>query len=164
MSSRKKYFSIYIIITALLLNACELSVTDNSLADVIDEQELLYLVNDLRKSGCQCGDTYMEASENLEWDNELERAAKVHSIDMNVESYFSHTSLNGDTYVDRINGTNYTGDPRGENIAVGFSNEESVFQAWKNSPGHCRNMMNPGHTDIAVGRSGAYWTMVFGKK
>ncbi len=164
MISKINNFLPYLIYLSLFLGSCEFSKVDNSLAEIIDKQELSDLVNDIRNTGCQCGDTYMEPAEDLEWDNELERAAKVHSIDMNVESYFSHTSLNGDTYADRISGTNYEGDPRGENIAVGFSNEEAVFLAWKNSPGHCRNMMNPGHTDIAVGRSGNYWTMVFGKK
>ena len=146
------------------MSSCELSKVDDSLAEIIDQGKLSDHVNEIRSAGCQCGDTYMEPTDQLEWDNELERAAKAHSIDMNVEGYFSHTSLNGDTFADRISGTNYTGDPRGENIAVGYPDEESVFQAWKNSPGHCRNMMNPGHTDLAVGRSGSYWTMVFGRK
>jgi len=151
------------ILFSLFISSCELNKVDDSLADIIDEQAMLELVNDLRKDGCQCGDIYMEPSEKLQWNDELERAAKAHSIDMNVQNYFSHTSLNGDSFADRIRGTNYEGDPRGENIAVGYPNEQSVFEGWKNSPGHCQNMMNPGHTDIAVGKSGSYWTMVFGK-
>ncbi len=152
------------LIIFLSLSACELSISDVSEAELIDKQKLLDLVNDLRQKGCDCGGTIMPPVGKLEWDYELERAAIAHSIDMNVQSYFSHTSLDGATYADRINGTEYTGVPAGENIAVGYETEEAVFNGWKNSPGHCQNMMNSGHTDISVGRSGNYWTMNFGKR
>lgn len=161
----KKNIFIFVSFLSLFLfavSSCELNREDESLADIIDERALLKMVNDLRNEGCQCGDTYMEATDDLKWDDELERAAKAHSIDMNAQNYFSHTSLNGDSFADRINGTDYEGSPRGENIAAGYQNEEAVFNGWRNSPGHCRNMMNSGHTNIAVARSGSYWTMVFG--
>ncbi len=68
------------------------------------------------------------------------------------------------SFADRIRGTAYEGSPGGENIASGYANEEEVFNAWKNSEGHCKNMMNAKFTDIAVGRSENYWTMNFGIK
>ena len=156
--------TIIIFLTLLFITSCELDHKDVSKAEIIDKEILLDLVNDLRAKGCDCGGTIMPATTKLEWDYQLERAAIAHSIDMNVQGYFSHTSLDGATYADRINGTDYEGSPRGENIAAGYGNEEAVFNGWKNSPGHCKNMMNSGHTDIAVGRSGSYWTMNFGKK
>lgn len=158
-----KYIFLFVL-TIIVFSACELSYTDVSKSEKIDKQKLLDLVNDLRAKGCNCGGTVMPPTEKLEWDYELERAAIAHSIDMNEQNYFSHTSLDGASFADRINGTNYTGKPTGENIAVGYKNEEDVFNGWKNSPGHCKNMMNSGHTDISVGRSADYWTMNFGKK
>ncbi len=157
-------YTIIIILLVFGLFGCELDHKDISKAEMIDKDKLLDMVNDLRASGCDCGGTYMPATTNLEWDYQLERAAIAHSIDMNVQGFFSHTSLDGSTYADRINGTDYEGSPRGENIAMGYGNEEAVFNGWRNSPGHCRNMMSSGHTNIAVGRSGSYWTMNFGKK
>ncbi len=148
----------------LSISGCELAHKDISKAEIIDKNKLLDMVNELRESGCDCGGTYMPPTKKIEWDYQLERAAIAHSIDMSVQSYFSHTSLDGSTYTDRINGTEYSGSPAGENIAVGYGSEESVFNGWRNSPGHCQNMMNSGHTDIAVGRSGNYWTMNFGRK
>lgn len=147
-----------------LVSSCEISVKDNSLAEIVDKSKLLDLVNDQRKNGCNCGSTYMPPVNMLNWDYQLERAAISHSIDMNVKGYFSHVSLDGSSYADRINGTDYEGNPGGENIASGYRSEEEVFNGWLNSPGHCMNMMNGNITDIAVGRSGNYWTMVFGKK
>jgi uncharacterized protein YkwD len=152
----------FILLLALVLFSCELDYKDNSMAEIIDENKLLDLVNTIRAEGCNCGTTYMPPVKKLEWDYQLERAAIAHSIDMNVQGYFSHTSLDGSSFADRINGTDYQGNPGGENIAMGYPDENAVFQGWLNSPGHCMNMMNGGHTDIAVGRSGSYWTMVFG--
>jgi len=159
-----KKFVLIIFSIALVFSSCELAHEDNSMAEIISKKKMLELVNNLRAEGCDCGGTYMPPVGKLEWDYQLERAATAHSIDMNVNSYFEHVSLDGSSYADRINGTDYTGRPQGENIASGYPNEEAVFNGWRNSPGHCRNMMGSGHTDIAVGRSGNYWTMVFGRK
>lgn len=155
---------IYLLLGLTLISACELKHTDNSPAEIINKNELLNLVNELRSKGCNCGSIAMPPVKKLNWDYQLERAALLHSIDMNTNSYFDHVSIDGSTYADRINGTSYQGSPGGENIAYGYPDEQSVFNGWRNSSGHCLNMMNAGFTDIAVGRSGNYWTMVFGKK
>ena len=154
----------YLITVVLIFQSCELA--DVNKADVvpIDKKLMLKLVNDLRSKGCNCGNTYMPPVGKLEWNDEIERAATSHSVDMNENNYFSHTSLDGSTFADRISGTAYEGSPGGENIAFGYTTEENVFNGWKNSEGHCKNMMNANFTDIAVGRSGNYWTMNFGQK
>ena len=157
-------FVIPLILVLLSTISCQLSIKDNSMAEIISKKKLLDLVSNLRAKGCDCGGTNMPQVKRLEWNYELERAATAHSIDMNVQNYFSHVSLDGASFSDRINGTEYLGNPGGENIAYGYGSEEDVFNAWRNSPGHCMNMMNGGFKDIAVGRSGTYWTMVFGKK
>jgi len=154
----------FLIMVLSLLFSCELEYKDNSMAEIISRKKLLDLVNNIRLKGCNCGSTAMPAVKKLEWDYQLERAAIAHSIDMYVNNYFSHTSLDGSSYADRINGTDYSGIPAGENIAMGYAAENEVFAGWLSSPGHCMNMMNASHTDIAVGRSGNYWTMDFGRK
>lgn len=158
--SRIVFFTLLIVV----FSSCQLERKDNSMAEIISKKKLQDLVNGLRAKGCDCGGTYMPPVAPLKWDYQLERAAIAHSIDMNVEGYFSHTGLDGSTFADRINGTEYGGSPGGENIAVGYPDEQRVFEAWRNSPGHCMNMMNGSYKDIAVGRSGSYWTMVFGRR
>ena len=153
-----------ILFTVFFLPACELADVNKANVVPIDEKKMLDLVNKLRAEGCMCGSTYMPPVDKLEWDDEIERAAIAHSVDMNENGYFSHTSLDGSSFSDRISGTAYEGSPGGENIAVGYTSEEAVFNGWKNSEGHCKNMMNGSFTDIAVGRSGDYWTMDFGRK
>ncbi len=158
---------LYILIFTLFFfsfYACEKDENKDAETEVIDKQFFLNLVNKLREGGCNCGDTYMEPVAPLKWDNELERAAKAHSIDMNTQNYFSHVSKNGDRFTDRIKKTNYQGKGTGENIARNYSDEKAVFNAWRESPGHCKNMMSARSTDIGVGKSGAYWTMVLGTK
>ena len=56
----------------------------------------------------------------------------------------------------------------GENIAAGQSSAEEVVNAWLNSPGHRRNIMNGAYTKIGVGlvqqpgsTYGYYWTEMF---
>jgi uncharacterized protein YkwD len=158
-----KRISLFIVVLSVL-NSCEFDFKDNSMAEIISKKKILEMVNQIRTEGCNCGGTTMPPVGELEWDYQLERAAIAHSIDMNVHGYFSHTSIDGSSFADRINGTDYQGSPGGENIAMGYQDENAVFQGWLNSPGHCMNMMNASHTDLAVGRSGSYWTMVFGKK
>jgi uncharacterized protein YkwD len=158
---KKIPIAFFILITLI---SCELEHIDNSPAEVIDQKQLLDLVNHLRSQGCNCGTTPMPPVKKLDWDYQLERAALSHSIDMCTNKYFDHVSQDGSTFATRIDGTDYLGKSGGENIAMGYSTELAVFEGWRNSPGHCMNMMNADFTDIAVGRSGNYWTMVFGIK
>ncbi len=154
---------IFFITILVILSSCK-SEKDGSLEKTISLQKIFELVNDLRAEGCNCGGTVMPPVEKLEWDYELEEAALAHSTDMNTNNYFDHTSQDGSTFVDRVNRTDYTGSPGGENIASDYTSEEAVFNGWRNSKGHCKNMMNGSFTDIGVGRSGNYWTMVLGRK
>ena len=38
-----------------------------------------------------------------------------------------------------------------ENVIVGYGSPEAQVDAWFNSPGHRRNMLNPSHSEIGVG-------------
>jgi uncharacterized protein YkwD len=65
--------------------------------------------------------------------------------------------------VDRINAAGYTWFMLGENIAMGHTSEQQVMEGWINSPGHCKNIMNAGFTEVGFGRDKNYWTQNFGK-
>jgi uncharacterized protein YkwD len=56
-------------------------------------------------------------------------------------------------------------------VARGQRTAQAVVDAWMTSPGHCRNIMNPGFRVLGVGyawseseedRFKAYWTQTFG--
>ncbi|MBO3800410.1 MAG: PKD domain-containing protein [Candidatus Brockarchaeota archaeon] len=106
----------------------------------------------------------------LSLSNTLTTAAQLHSEDMASRNYFSHTTPEGKTFVDRIREAGYTyATCLGENIAAGFSTAQEAFEAWKNSPGHNQNMLNPCFKAIGIGLAYSasstykwYWTTDFG--
>lgn len=130
----------------------------------VNESTLLALVNNVRKTGCTCGTTAMPAVAPVTWNNLLEKAAVLHSMDMNKNNYFSHTGLDGSTAGDRITRVGYTWQAYGENIARGYTSEQSVMTGWLQSQDHCKNIMSAHVKEMGVGRDGNYWTQVFGSR
>jgi uncharacterized protein YkwD len=98
------------------------------------QNEFLALVNDERAS---LGKAPLVA--NLQ----LETAAYMHSKDMGDNDYFSHTSLDGRTFSQRITAAGYMYVAAAENIAMssGASSASRVYDMWKNSSGHYKNMI-----------------------
>ena len=107
------------------------------------EVNMLEQVNLARSQARDCGSTHYSATAPLNWNCNLQQAALSHSTDMADNNFFSHTGSNGLGPGSRINAQNYIPQTWGENIAAGFRTIESAMSAWLDSPGHCRNMMNP---------------------
>ncbi len=93
----------------------------------------------------------------LRVDDRIVAAAQAHSDDMAANDYFSHDSLDGRSFADRVQAAGYPS-PGGENIAQGQASAEAVHQAWMNSSGHRANILNCGFTTIGVGVHEASWT------
>lgn len=151
----------------LFITGCTKS-EDNDLiptepAEPTTEEILLKLVNDARTTGCNCGNTPYPAVPAVTWSDLLEDAAQAHSDDMNDNSSFSHQGSDGSSAGDRITRAGYNWSRYGENIARGYPDEEAVINGWLNSEGHCKNIMNADFTEMAVAKSGSYWTQVLGK-
>lgn len=134
------------------------------------QAEILQRVNAFRAAGAVCGTTTFAPAAPLSWNTKLLQAATGHSNDMATNNYFSHTSLDGRTFAQRILNAGYSYSAAGENIAAGQTSVQAVMTAWINSPGHCQNMMNATFRDIAVAcvRNDAstfhrYWTMDLGR-
>jgi uncharacterized protein YkwD len=134
--------------------------TQNVPTTGIDKNKLLQLVNNLRTNGCTCGSTNMPKVAAVVWNDLLEQAATAHSQDMATKNYFSHTSQDGRTPSQRLTAVGYAWKTYGENIASGYTTEESVINGWKNSEGHCKNIMNASMTEMGIGRSENYWTQI----
>lgn len=132
-------------------------------AQAYDNQELAFLnlINNYRQQN---------GLPPLALSTSLTNAAEGHSYDMAVHNYFSHTGSDGSSPWDRIRAAGYTYNTYlGENIAAGFDTAQSVFDAWRNSPGHNANMLNANFRAIGIGRYysagsyyGWYWTTDFG--
>jgi uncharacterized protein YkwD len=164
--------SLFILLSGIVLYSCrkEDTVTkqpntggDTTVASdsSVNESTLLALVNSVRKTGCTCGSTAMPAVPPVTWNNLLEKAAVLHSADMNKNNYFGHTGADGSSAGDRITRVGYNWRAYGENIAKGHTSEQEVMNGWLESEGHCMNIMSNSVKEMGVGRDGNYWTQVF---
>lgn len=135
------------------------------------EADALRIVNAYRSAGASCGARGSFAPAGaLALNSRLTSAAYGHSADMAANNYFSHTSLDGRSMVDRINATGYDWSTVGENIAGGYSTVQQVVDGWMASDGHCANLMNPRFTEmgLACARNAnstyrIYWTQNLGR-
>jgi uncharacterized protein YkwD len=106
------------------------------------EAEIVNLVNAERaKIGCKA----------LIVDTHLTTAARAHSTDMAVRTYFSHTTPEGVDFASRLTKAGYRWSGAGENIAKGQRTPQDVMTSWMNSAGHRANILNCGFTNLGVG-------------
>jgi uncharacterized protein YkwD len=89
-------------------------------------------------------------------DQRLVTVAQAHSDDMAANDYFSHTSLDGTTFGQRLSAAGYSGG--GENIAQGQQSPAEVHEAWMGSDGHRENILNCGFSTVGVGVETSTWT------
>lgn len=96
----------------------------------------------------------------------LLRGSRGHSRHMRENKYFAHNvpgqfaTPQNRTPGSRAKVQGYGGGV-GENIAMGPSTGRGAFWAWFGSSGHHRNMLS-NWTEMGCGRSGNYWTQLFG--
>jgi uncharacterized protein YkwD len=94
----------------------------------------------------------------LKLNKRLSRAARGHARDMARRNYFSHDTLGGGSFVDRIRATGYLQGARswvvGENLgwgSRGFSRPRVIMRMWMKSPGHRANILNASFREIGIG-------------
>ena len=81
----------------------------------------------------------------------LQSAALNKAQDMVINEYFAHIGPDNKSLKTWLLESGYAFKVAGENLAVGFSSAESVFNAWKKSPTHYANIIDPEFTEIGVG-------------
>lgn len=140
-----------------------LAVSNEVSAQKMDKQLMLQEVNKVRSKKCKCGAKKFKSAPNLTWDVRLEQAAKRHAEDMSQKKFLNHTGSDKSTVAIRVTDEEFTWQLVGENIAEGYPDVISVVSGWVNSPGHCKNIMNPEFTHLgaAVSSDGKYWVQVF---
>lgn len=151
-----------LLVTSALIFAISMTFAQGKL----DTAVMLSLVNAARANDCICGDVKKEAAPELAWDDLLEKAAQKHADDMARKKFFSHTGSDKSTVSSRVDKVKFNWIIVGENIAMGNMNEETVVKGWLNSPGHCKNIMNPEfkYMGVALSSDGQYWVQVFADK
>lgn len=134
----------------------------------IDQQTLaLEIINTARASDRLCGDDPYPAVPPLQADTRLLQAALQHASDMSTHNFFSHTGSDGSDVAERVTARDFIWRAVGENIAAGQDTLDVTLQGWLESPGHCRNLMNPAYTHMGIActsspqsEHGEYWTQV----
>jgi uncharacterized protein YkwD len=133
------------------------------------EQDVLTLTNARRAAGATCGGQYFPPAGPLSPSAALQSAAELHSRDMGERNYFDHNSLDGRSPGDRIRASGFSSPGWGENIYGGANTAREAVDGWMNSPGHCRNIMDPhfrylgvGYAKVPGSRLSTYWTQDFG--
>jgi uncharacterized protein YkwD len=106
------------------------------------EAEVIRLVNDYRASK---GLTALVDS------SAVRDSARANSQHMIVHGFFSHTSPEGLSLVDRLTENGIAWTSVGENIAAGYATPQAVFNAWLASPGHRQNIESEVWTHTGVG-------------
>ena len=122
---------------------------DPGIADI--REEFLAAVNQARSVKQMCGVTPYGPAPPVSWSGALAMAAYLHSEDMVLNNFFSHTGSDGSSAGQRISRQGYPWRTYGENIAVGYPTVSSLIQGWLGSEGHCRNLMDPAFTEIGAG-------------
>ncbi|WNS73868.1 CAP domain-containing protein [Bacillus sp. DTU_2020_1000418_1_SI_GHA_SEK_038] len=99
----------------------------------------------------------------LQLDVNLSKVARAKSSDMKAKGYFDHNSPTYGSPFDMMKSFGITYRTAGENIAMGQRSPEEVVNAWMNSEGHRKNILNANFTHIGVGHvaEGNYWTQMF---
>ena len=124
-------------------------------------------INRARSDGRVCGTEILPRAPALSWNDVLFSAAARHAQDMAQRNYFSHTTPDGVGFSDRLTAEGYRWSAVGENLASGQGSVAAVMQGWFGSEGHCRNIMTPVLTEVAVAcvssQGGNYWAMELGR-
>jgi uncharacterized protein YkwD len=133
------------------------------------ELEILRRINEYRSQSGVCGDAPYTATPPLKWNQLLFQSSIINSMNLAGSNIISHTNVDGKEVGDKFRLSPYEFSIAMENIAAGQSRIDEVMKAWKESPGHCKNMIDARVTEVAAACTYKkksfykyYWTMHLG--
>lgn len=131
-------------------------------------EQMVELINRARAESRVCGELPFSSAPPLIWNETLEGAALSHSVNMARKNFFAHRGPGGTHVGNRVDSLGYNWRVVGENIYGGIDTVVEAVEGWLESPGHCKNIMNPDFTEVGAAcvqntRSHyeSYWTQVF---
>ena len=124
-----------------------------------DINDVLFRINKLRLSGCNCGGEIMPPVDEVKWDTELYEVSREYAKYMNYYQHFDHINLKGQDLGDRLDLKGYKWQMFGENLGIGYKRFDEVFKAWIESSSHCKMLMNELATVMGLSRSNKYWVL-----
>jgi len=135
------YYLIFILLLRLFTFPIFIYFPHSSFFASLTKDDLIELTNQDRRA---------LGLEPVKEDPLLSQAAVLKAQDMIALDYFGHYSPQGKSPWYWFDQVGYKYQKAGENLAIGFVDSEEVFQAWKNSPSHWQNIVNPSYRDIGI--------------
>ena len=133
------------------------------------QARVLALVNQARARPRRCGNESFAAAGPVRLNTTLQAVAGGHAADMARYNYFSHTSRDGGSMVERASRAGYPRRALAENIAAGQLQADTAMRSWLDSPGHFANIMAPAFNEMGAAFAvnsksspGIYWVQLFG--
>lgn len=123
---------------------------DETQGATAEEKQILDLVNNARKNA---------GAGTLEFDPSLAKVARDKAKDMVENNYFSHQSPTYGSPFEMMRKYGVSFKAAGENIA-GNQTMQGAFNAWMNSSGHKKNILNGNYNATGIG---VYTSPVYGK-
>jgi hypothetical protein len=87
----------------------------------------------------------------LSLNEKLDAAAQANADDMAARNYWSHNTPEGNPPWIWVSAQGYSYQKLGQNLATGFSDEQSTIDGWMNSPPHRENLLDPSFTEVGFG-------------
>jgi uncharacterized protein YkwD len=130
-----------------------LSIKQREQVNAAYERQILDLVNVVR---------HRYKLPLLTWNEPAAKVARGHSQDMEEHDFFDHVSATtGLDPFERLKQAGVHYQMAGENIAAGYPDAIEAYESWMNSPGHRKNILEKGFTQLGVGVSADYYTQAF---
>jgi hypothetical protein len=87
----------------------------------------------------------------LSLNSKLDAAAQANADDMAARNYWSHYTPEGNPPWIWVTNQGYSYQALGQNLATGFSDEQSTINGWMASPPHRENLLNSTYTEVGFG-------------
>lgn len=88
---------------------------------------------------------------SLTLNDKLDASAQAKANDMASRNYWSHNTPEGNPPWVFVSAQGYSYQKLGENLATGFSDEQSTISGWMASPPHRENLLDPSFTEVGFG-------------
>jgi hypothetical protein len=87
----------------------------------------------------------------LSLNDKLDAAAQANADDMAARNYWSHYTPDGASPWTWVNAQGYSYLALAQNLAAGFTDEQSTINGWMASPPHRENLLNGTYTEVGFG-------------
>jgi len=131
--------------------------------DEAEKMRMVEAVNAIRSQGCHCGRRFMPPVPPVQWSDHLFRSAYTQAEEMHTHQYFAHYSKDGLNIGERLEKAGYEWMVAGENLGEGQLSFDEVLSDWLKSYSHCKMLMHPRVTEMAIAKVDRYWVQHFGK-